>query len=118
MNKLSSYLLSFLFIFPIQIFSQTAVSDDDAATAAVMKRKFKNESYAAVTMTQRFTFSRSKNEFKQPIVTVKETGSIEFIALKDIAVFQYYKYHNKFIKLNQFYRYDKYQKKYNLSGRK
>jgi hypothetical protein len=69
-------------------------------------------------MTQRFTFSRGKNEFKQPIVTVKEIGSIEFIALKDIAVFQYYKYHNKFIKLNQFYRYDKYQKRYNLGGRK
>src|SRR6185503_3465073 len=117
MNKISYYLIAYLIIFPFQVFSQSLVSEEDAATAAVLKRKFKNEPYAAVTMTQRFTFSRSKNEFKQPIVTVKETGSIEFIALKDIAAFQYYKYHNRFIKLNSFYRYDKYLKRYNLSGR-
>ena len=107
----------FLF-FSLNIQAQSAVSEDDANTASVLKKKFKDESYAAVTMKQRYTFSRGKNEFKQPIVTVKEEGSIEFIALKDISLFQYYKHHNRFIKLNSFYRYEKYQKKYILAGRK
>ena len=117
MNKLYCCLILFILVSPFQIYSQSLISDEDAATAAVLKKKFKNEAYAAVTMTQRFTFSRGKNEFKQPIVTVKETGSIEFIALKDIAVFQYFRYHNRFIKLNSFYRYDKHTKRYNLTGK-
>lgn len=106
-----------LIISSLQVFSQSFVSEEDAATAAVLKKKFKNEPYAAVTMTQRFTFSRSKNDFKQPVVTVKETGSVEFIALKDIAIFQFFKYHNRFIKLNSFYRHDKYMKRYNQTGK-
>src|SRR5688572_29543965 len=117
MNTLYHYLMLFFLISPFLTYSQSLISEEDAATAAVLKKKFKNEPYAAITMTQRFTFSRSKNEFKHPIVTVKETGSVEFIALKDIAVFQYFKYHNHFIKLNSFYRYDKYLKRYNLSGK-
>jgi hypothetical protein len=93
------------------------VSDQDENTAISLKKKFKDDAYAAVQMTQRYSFEKSKNEFQQPIVRVKEEGSVEFIALKDIAVFQFAQFHNRFVKLNSFYRYDKYQKKYIQSGK-
>ncbi len=104
----------------LHFFPATAqtVADEDLTTAFMMRKKFKEDSYGAVSMVQRYTFEKGQNEFRQPIVTVKEEGSAEFIALKDIAVFQYYKFHNHFIKLNSFYRYDKYQRKYILSGKR
>jgi len=98
--------------------SAQTVSDDDLATALLLKKKFKNDAYAAVSMTERYSFAKGKNELGQPVVTVKSEGSVEFIALKDIAVFQYSKFHNRFVTLNSFYRYDKYQKKYVQTGRK
>jgi transglutaminase-like putative cysteine protease len=94
------------------------VADEDQRMALMLRKKFKEDSYAAVTMVQHYTFEKGKNEFKQPVVTVKEEGSVEFIALKDIALFQYYKFHNRFIKLNSFYRYDKFQRKYVQTGKK
>ena len=118
MKKLYFPFLILLLFFSGMTQAQGPVSEDDANTASALKKKFKDDSYAALTMKQRYTFSRAKNEFKQQIVTVKEEGSIEFIALKDISLFQYYKMHNRFIKLNAFYRYEKYQKRYILAGRK
>lgn len=118
MNKFRVLFLGILVSISLHSIAQSTVADDDLNTSLLLKKKFKDEPYAAVTMTQRYTFSRGKNEFRQPVVTVKEEGSAEFIALKDIAVFQYYKFHNRFIKLNSFLRYDKYQKRYNLTGRK
>ena len=94
------------------------VSDDDVSTASSLKKKFKSDAYAALSMKEHYTFQRGKNEFQQPAVTVKEEGSVEFIALKDIAIFQFSKFHNRFVKLNAFLRYDKYQKKYTQSERK
>jgi hypothetical protein len=118
MKKLYFSLLlnAFLLLLCFPVLAQT-VADEDGFTALALKKKFKNEAYAAVSMVQRYTFQKGKNEFKQPIVTAKEEGSVEFIGLKDIAVFQYYKFHNRFIKLNSFYRYDKNVRKYSLSGR-
>jgi hypothetical protein len=117
MKKLYVSLLFKAFLFlSLPVLAQS-VADEDGFTALALKKKFKNDSYAAVSMIQRYTFHKGKNEFKQPIVTAKEEGSIEFIGLKDIAVFQYYKFHNRFIKLNSFYRYDKNVRKYSLSGR-
>lgn len=117
MKKLyvSLFFKAFL-LFSLPLLAQS-VADEDGFTALALKKKFKNDAYAAVSMVQRYTFQKGKNEFKQPIVTAKEEGSVEFIGLKDIAVFQYYKFHNRFIKLNSFYRYDKYVRKYSLSGR-
>lgn len=107
-----------LLFFSLYATAQSQVADEDAAMAFTLRKKFKNEAYAALTMTEHYTFAKGKNEFKQPVVTVKEEGSIEFIALKDIAVFQYYKFHNRFIKLNSFQRHDKYQRKYVLAGKR
>lgn len=94
------------------------VSDDDLTTAVLLKKQFKSDAYAALSMVERYSFAQGKNELGQPVVTVKNEGSVEFIALKDIAVFQYSKFHNRFVTLNSFYRYDKYQKKYVQTGRK
>ena len=116
-RNLCLLILQVLFL-NLSIASAQSVSDDDLSTAFLLKKKFKNEPYAAVSMIQRYSFEKGKNEFKQPVVTVKEEGSVEFIGLKDIAVFQYYKFHNRFIRLNSFYRYDKYQKRYVQTGKR
>jgi transglutaminase-like putative cysteine protease len=98
--------------------AQSTVADEDASTAMLYRKKFKDEPYAAVSLKQHFTFFKGKNEFKQSIVSVKEEGSVEFISIKDIAVFQYYKMHNRFIHLKSFLRYDKFQRKYSLTGKR
>ncbi|HEX7906085.1 MAG TPA: transglutaminase-like domain-containing protein [Chitinophagaceae bacterium] len=110
-------LLCTLFLVSIPAISQT-VADEDAGTALTLKKKFKEDAYAALSLTQHYSFDKGKNEFKQPVVTVKEEGSVEFIALKDIAVFQYYQFHNRFVKLNSFTRYDKYLRKYIQTGKR
>jgi hypothetical protein len=116
--KKTCLILSLLFIIVTNSLAQGSVADEDFSVAVNLKKKFKEDSYAAVSMIQRYSFEKGKNEFKQPVVTVKEEGTIEFVGLKDIAVFQYYKFHNRFIKLNSFYRYDKHRQKYSLSGRR
>ena len=98
--------------------AQSAVSSEDFSKALQLRKKFKDNSYAAVQLTETYSFGTGVNELKQPVVTVKEEGEAEFIALKDIAVFQYYKYHNRFVNLKSFYRYDKYQNRYVLTGKR
>jgi hypothetical protein len=116
--KKTLFLASLLFIIAGNAGAQGTVADEDYGTASNLKKKFKEDAYAAVSMVQHYTFEKSKNEFKQPVVTVKEEGTVEFIGLKDIAMFQYHKFHNRFIKLNSFYRYDKYRQKYSLTGKR
>jgi transglutaminase superfamily protein/uncharacterized protein DUF3857 len=94
------------------------VAEDDYNEAAYLKKKFKDDAYAALKMTQHYSFEKGKNDLQQPVVKVKEEGMVEFIALKDIAVFQYAQFHNQFVNLESFYRYDKYQKKYVQSGKR
>ncbi|MGC4037318.1 MAG: transglutaminase-like domain-containing protein [Chitinophagaceae bacterium] len=94
------------------------VADEDQNTAYSLSKKFKEDAYAAVSMTQHFTFDKGKNEFKQPVVTVREEGAVEFISLKDIAIFQYYKFHNRFIQLKSFNRFDKIVRRYPQTGRR
>lgn len=117
MHKLCLSCVTVLFLCTVPALSQT-VAEEDVSTALSLKRKFRDEPYAAVSMTQRYTFEKGKNEFKQPVVTVKEEGSVEFISLKDIAIFQYYKFHNRFIRLKSFYRYDKFVRKYSQTGKR
>lgn len=101
---------------PLQ--AQSTVAPEDYSKSLQLRKKFKEEAYAALQITERYTFEKGVNEFKQPVVTVRESGEAEFIGLKDIALFQYYKFHNRFIKLKSFYRYDKYQNRYVQTGRK
>lgn len=117
MKPFSLFLTCLLWAASLSAFSQTTVADEDASTALSYRKKFKEEPYAAVSMRQHFTFSRGKNDLKQTVVSVREEGSVEFISLKDIAVFQFYRMHNRFIKLNSFRRYDKNQRRYNLTGK-
>lgn len=111
-------LCSLLLLWPIAGISQGIVADEDYGTAVSLKKKFKDDSYAAVKMLQQFTFDRDKDADKQPIVTAEEQGTVEFIGIKDFAVFQYYEYHNRFMKLSNFQRYDKYQSRWSLTGKK
>ncbi len=96
---------------------QGAVADEDYGLATSMKKKFKDDAYAAVKMQQQYSFDKGKDETKQPIVVADEVGSVEFIGIKDFAVFQYFEYHNRFMKLKSFQRYDKLQTRYFLTGR-
>lgn len=102
----------------LNLCGQSAVSPDDLTESLRLRKKFKDEAYVALRITEKYTFEKGVNEFKQPVVTVKETGEAEFIGLKDIAIFQYYKFHNRFVKLKSFTRYDKYQNKYILTGKR
>jgi hypothetical protein len=104
-------------VLPVMAFCQGVVADEDYALATRLKKKFNEDAYAAVKILQQFSFDKGKDEAKQPVVTAEENGSVEFIGIKDFAVFQHYEYHNRFVKLKSFLRYDKYQTRYALSGR-
>jgi transglutaminase-like putative cysteine protease len=106
-----------MLLLPATLFGQGAVADEDFGLAKSLKKKFKDDAYAAVKMQHQFTFDRGKDDNKQAIVTAEENGSVEFIGIKDFAVFQYYEYHNRFMKLKSFQRFDKYQTRYGLTGR-
>lgn len=103
---------------PALVHAQSAVAPEDFTKSLSLRKKFKTDAYAALQIRERYTFERGVNEFKQPVVTVRESGEAEFIGLKDIAIFQYYKYHSRFIKLKSFTRQDKYQNKFFLTGKK
>ena len=118
MRRFCVLYLVFSFLFIGSCFAQGSVAEEDAMAATDLRKKFSTDAYAAVSMVQKYSFEKGRNEFKQPVVKVKEEGTVEFIGLKDIAVFQYYKFHNRFIKLNSFYRHDKNQRKYTLTGRR
>ncbi|HEX2628263.1 MAG TPA: transglutaminase domain-containing protein [Chitinophagaceae bacterium] len=117
MKKPSLLLLFSFALLSFQSMAQT-VSDEDVMTSTMLRKKFKDEPYAATSMTQRFTFEKTKNDLKQPVVKVNEEGSAEFLALKDIAMFQYYKFHNRFVKLNSFQKYEKYKGKWYITAKR
>src|SRR5262245_56888794 len=100
------------------VFGQSnIVADEDYSWANRLKKKWTEDAYAGTSMVQRISLSRGKKELKQPVVTALEQGQAEFIAVKDIALFQFYEFHNRFIKLKSFKRYDKYQSRYVLTGK-
>ena len=117
MNIFLRFLCCIMLLLPVAGYSQGVVADEDYATATGLKKKFKEDAYAAVKMVQQFSFDRGRDADKQMVVTAEEEGSAEFIGIKDFAVFQYYEYHNRFMKLKSFLRYDKYQSRYSLTGR-
>jgi transglutaminase-like putative cysteine protease len=93
------------------------VTDEDYSWASNLKKKWKDDSHAGTKLVQKISFDRGRSDLKQPVVTAFEEGSAEFISVKDISTFQYYEFHNRFIKLKSFKRFDKYKGRYQLTGK-
>jgi transglutaminase-like putative cysteine protease len=109
--------LAFLCCTGLAFGQSNQVNNEDYSWANSLKKKWKDDSYAGASIVQKISFDRGKNELKLPVVVATEQGTAEFIAIKDIALFQYYEFHNQFIKLKSFKRYDKYLNRYSLSGK-
>jgi len=80
-------------------YSQT---DDDFYAAGDMRRKFPDERYAASEVFEEYRFDKGKGLDGLPVATVEGNTRNVFVALKDLAYFQFYQFYNKFVSLKNF----------------
>jgi len=77
-------------------------TDDDFYAAGDMRRKFTDDNYAASEVFEEYRFDKSKGLDGLPVATVEGNTRTVFVALKDLAYFQFYQFYNKFVSLKNF----------------
>ena len=104
MKRTHCLLLNYLFVlitgYPYVSFSQTTDNNQTPISAS--------------NITEEFHFAMSKNEMKQPVVTVESYEVANFLSFQDNTTFRYTQAHNKFVELKKFYLYTKKRSKYSL----
>lgn len=88
------------------------VQPEDESSAIAISKSHKEDNYAALDLSEEYSFEQGRNEMKQPVVTAIGRETANFIALKDIASFQYFQSYNQFVELRKFKLYSKNGSKY------
>jgi hypothetical protein len=86
----------------------------DESTAKAIAKINKEDNYAALNLNEEYVFDQGRNEMKQPVVTAVGREIANFVALKDIASFQYFQSYNQFVELKKFRLYSKNGSKYTM----
>jgi transglutaminase-like putative cysteine protease len=114
-NKLMSKIVFFLFTMLLMSPIMAQVNDDDATTANVYAKKFKDDDILLVNAVQSFSFDKGKNAFHDKVVTVEEEAEYEYMSLKKVTSTTHPEFYNKFIQLKSFKRSYKYGNKFTSS---
>lgn len=83
-------------------FSAWCQTDDDLMAAGEMHRKYPEDYYAASEVYEEYRFDKGKGLDNLPVATVEGNTRNTFVALKDLAQFQFYQFYNKFLSLKDF----------------
>ena len=115
-SALKQFLLS-LFVLCIALGSraQVSVNQDDASTADLLSRRYKDDDVICTSSHLFFTFDKGKNALNDKVVVIQEEADLEFLSLKKFAAIIYPEYYNKFIQLKGFKKSVKVGSKYSVS---